>query len=162
MASPGGLGQAPGQDVRQAPSVTLRQAMTLAAGRDRIARQYRDAYAELFALGLPALRLHAAADLHHPPPAQPSPAQAAAVQRVFLAWLASDPDSHIVRKHGPALAHSVLAQAQPWAARARAGEVLDGDAGFAAWDEALKSAAINPGTSADLSVLTLMAAGLLA
>lgn len=162
MASPGGLGDAPDQDVHQPPTMTLRQAMALAADRDRIARQYRDGYAELFDLGLPAIVAREAFDPLQPVPERPAPAQAAAVQRVYLAWLASDLDSHIVRKHGAALAHSVLRQAAPWAGRAQAGEVLDGDAAFAQWDQALKSASINPGTSADLSVLTLMCAGLLA
>ena len=32
---------------------------------------------------------------------------------------------------------------------------------FAAWDESLKAQGINPGTSADLTVATLMIAGLL-
>ena len=165
MASPGGLGEAPDQDVHQSPTMTLLKAMALAADRDRIARQYRDGYAELFELGLPGLADRPTSgplDLLQPVPERPAPAQAAAVQRLYLAWLASDLDSHIVRKQGRALAHSVLTQAAPWALRAQAGEVLDGDAAFVAWDQALKSASINPGTSADLSVLTLMCAGLLA
>src|SRR6185312_12959103 len=39
LAGPAGLGRADAQDVQQAPTVDLRQAMTLAADRDRIARQ---------------------------------------------------------------------------------------------------------------------------
>ncbi|HSI59930.1 MAG TPA: triphosphoribosyl-dephospho-CoA synthase, partial [Ideonella sp.] len=55
LANPGGLGRADAQDVREAPSVTLREAMALAAGRDLIARQYLNGYAELFELGLHSL-----------------------------------------------------------------------------------------------------------
>jgi triphosphoribosyl-dephospho-CoA synthase len=151
QANPGGLGSAAQQDVRDPPTVTLRQAMALAADRDRIARLYRDGFAALFDTGLTALR------------SDGGPARAVspqAVQRVFLAWLASDLDSHIVRKHGPALAQIVLSDALRWWVRAAAGERLDADPAFAAWDEALKAASINPGTSADLTVATLVLAAL--
>ncbi len=150
-ASPGGLGEAPEQDVHTPPSLTLREAMTLAAGRDRIAAQYRDAMAELFEVGLPAL---AGSD-------DPATVDDRAVQRLYLGWLASGPDSHIVRKHGPALAQSVLNEALPWWSRARAGESLDADPAWADWDRSLKSRRINPGTSADLTVATLMLAWLM-
>lgn len=152
QANPGGLGSAGQQDVRDVPTVTLREAMVLAAGRDRIACQYRDGFAALFDTGLLALR------------GDDGPACAVspdAVQRVFLAWLASDLDSHIVRKHGPALAQIVLSDARRWWVRAAAGERLDADPAFSAWDEALKAASINPGTSADLTVATLVLAALL-
>ncbi|MGY0193697.1 triphosphoribosyl-dephospho-CoA synthase [Leptothrix sp. BB-4] len=144
QANPGGLGKAAEQDVRAAPSMTLREAMTLAADRDRIAVQYRDALAELFDVGLPALGQETPDDR--------------AVQRLYLAWLASGPDSHIVRKHGMALAQSVLTEALPWHRRAEAGEWLDADPGWAGWDRSLKQRRINPGTSADLTVATLMLA----
>ncbi|MCK6426231.1 MAG: triphosphoribosyl-dephospho-CoA synthase [Burkholderiaceae bacterium] len=165
QANPGGLGHSPQQDVREPPQVTLRAAMALAAPRDRIARQYRDGMAELFDLGLAALdraqRAALAAAEPDGPAAAPGGAAAAAVQRLYLAWLASAPDSHLVRKQGEAVAQVVLSQAQPWAARAAAGARLDSEAGFTAWDEALKAAGFNPGTSADLTVATLMAAFLL-
>ena len=86
----------------------------------------------------------------------------AAVQRLYLRLLASFADSHIVRIHGEAVAHIVMTAAQGWEARARGGVALDADAGFAAWDAALKAARINPGTSADLTVATLLIAGLAA
>jgi len=159
-ARPGGLGTAPAEDVHAVPSIDLRAAMALAADRDSIARQYRDGYAELFELGVPPL---AGVLLDAPAGAgdTPAPALAAAVQRVFLAFLARFPDSHIVRKHGPAVAHTVMCSAQPWQARARAGVDLDADPGFAAWDLELKEAGLNPGTSADLTVAALFIAGLL-
>lgn len=40
LAQPGGMGDATSQDIRQRPTVTLRDAMALAADRDRIAEQY--------------------------------------------------------------------------------------------------------------------------
>jgi triphosphoribosyl-dephospho-CoA synthase len=78
------------------------------------------------------------------------------MQRTFVELLATWPDSHIVRKHGAAVAHCVISEAQPWRALSRAGHDLDADARFAAWDEDLKRRAINPGTTADLCVATAL------
>jgi len=140
-ANPGGLGSAEAEDVHAEPRIGLRAAMALAADRDLIARQYRDGYADVFA---------------RVPPAPPEGRPEAAVQAIYLDWLGTFPDSHIVRKHGIAVAQTVMAVAQRWRARAAAGEALDGTPEFAAWDEALKSRGINPGTTADLTVATLM------
>ena len=159
QARPGGLGAAPAEDVHDTPSLDLRAAMALAADRDRIARQYRDGYIDLFELDLASL----AADLcDYSADARRSASTTvvAAVQRVYLEFLASRPDSHIVRKHGAALAHSVMRSAQPWRARALAGEHLDADPAFAAWDLELKANGLNPGTSADFTVAALFIAGL--
>ena len=161
LAQPGGLGRAPRQDVHDTPTVNLRAAMALAAERDRIARQYRDGFAELFELALPAL----------PPgfsPAAVAPggragaATAAAVQDLYLLLLGTRPDSHIVRKQGEAVAQNVMAAAQDWRARNPGGTALDADPAFAAWDRELKARGVNPGTTADLTVATLMIAGLAA
>ena len=161
QARPGGLGSAPAEDVHNVPSITLRAAMALAAERDRIALQYRDGYAELFELGLPPL----AAALSGLSTGRHGPVAAVvteAVQRVYLAFLASRPDSHIVRKHGAALAHSVMGAAQRWQALALAGVQLDADPDFVAWDLELKATGLNPGTSADFTVAALFIAGLVA
>jgi len=163
QANPGGLGRAEAQDVREPPSVTLREAMALAAEHDRLARQYRDGGAELFDVGLAALGPAGRAAIRASAggPEQPTAAQTAAVQRVYLAWLASAPDSHLVRKLGLAVAQGVLNAAQPWAQRAAAADpaqAVDGDPAFAAWDETLKTRGWNPGTSADLTVATLLLA----
>jgi triphosphoribosyl-dephospho-CoA synthase len=44
LAQPGGMGDAPTQDLRECPTVTLRDAMALAEDRDRIAEQYTTDY----------------------------------------------------------------------------------------------------------------------
>ncbi len=157
QANPGGLGDAPEQDVHDEPTLTLRDAMALAATRDRIAAQYAGGFSDLFDVGLAtlppgfALR-NTAID------AAPDEATNMAVQRVFLAYLAAFPDSHIVRKHGEAVAQTVMSAAQGWTAHAAPAR----DQRFARWDEQLKAQGINPGTSADLSVATLFLGGLLA
>ncbi|WP_119157339.1 triphosphoribosyl-dephospho-CoA synthase [Caldimonas tepidiphila] len=149
LANPGGLGRAAEQDVAEAPSLALREAMALAAHRDSIARQYALGFEDLFDTGLAAFRAAAPRGV------------AAAVQAAWLAFAARWPDSHIVRKHGEPAAHSVMAQAQVWRQRALRGAALDADPCFAVWDESLKAQGLNPGTSADLAVATLLLATLL-
>ena len=151
-AHPGGLGTAPEQDVAAEPDVDLRAAMRLAADRDLIARQYANGFADVFGLGLAAFT--APTHSKHMTLAQ-------RVQCVYLAWLATHPDSHIVRKQGAAAASAVSAEAALWRDRlASAPDAAEG-ADFAAWDESLKARGLNPGTSADLTVCTLFVAALL-
>jgi triphosphoribosyl-dephospho-CoA synthase len=144
LANPGGLGRAPQEDVANAPSVDLRAAMALAADRDRIAWQYTHAFADVFDAGLPAFVAAASATR--------------AMQAAFLEFVAALPDSHIVRKHGTAMAQCVIGEAAQWRTRARRGDELDRDPAFAHWDEDLKARGLNPGTSADLCVAVALVA----
>lgn len=148
-ANPGGLGRAPHQDVAAEPSIDLRAAMALAADRDRIARQYEQGFGELFGLGLPAFLRGLGQGL------------SAAVLGTYLHWLASGPDSHIVRKHGAELAQTVTAQAAvlcvEWLAQGSPAR----SSALSSWDTQLKTRGINPGTSADLTVATLFVAACL-
>ena len=154
-ANPGGLGSAPQQDVQHAPSLALRAAMALAAGRDSIARHYAQGYTGLLA------RASELVDAGFTPTAvreaDIAAQTAALVQRTFLELLSANADSHIVRKHGERVAHTVMRAAQVWRSRDWPAECAE----FAAWDESLKARRINPGTSADLTVATLFLAGLL-
>lgn len=160
-ARPGGLGAAPAQDVNAAPSVDLRSAMALAAERDRIARQWRDGFADLFDIGVPALG--PGFSLNEAPfDAPPGGDTTASVQRLYLTLLGHASDSHIVRNHGDAVAHIVMSAAQGFLARSQRGEPLDADPDFQAWDASLKARRINPGTTADLTVATLLIAGIAA
>jgi triphosphoribosyl-dephospho-CoA synthase len=147
LAQPGGLGQAPAEDVRHPPTLGLRKAMALAAHRDSIARQYANGYADLFDLPLATLR--------------PSSVTHDAVLRIYLTALARWPDSHIVRKHGEAVAQTVMSAAQRWCEQARAGVEIETLPNFAAWDDELKVAQVNPGTTADLTVAALLLASVL-
>lgn len=148
MASPGGLGDAGDDDVRLPPRLTLLQAMQQAAARDRIAHQYASGFDDVF---------DAAEAIGFVPIADDDRvALEGAIQRVYLGVLSRWPDSHIVRKHGEAVAQNVMSAAQRWRSHASPGL----DPAFAAWDESLKAAALNPGTSADLTVAALFVAGL--
>ena len=156
LARPAGLGSAPEQDVVDVPTLGLRAAMALAAGRDSIARQYAQAYADVFDPGVAAFER--ARDRARQRGDAPRAAAIHAMQAAFLEFLAAWPDSHIARKQGDAAAHSVMAEARPWRERARRGDPLDADPAWAAWDESLKARGLNPGTSADLCVATALVA----
>ena len=158
LARPAGLGSVPEQDVDAAPTVGLRVAMAMAAGRDRIARQYAEAFADVFDPGVASFE--AARDRALRRGHGPRAAGVQAMQATFLEFLAAWPDSHIARKQGDAAAHSVMAEARPWRERARRGDPLQADPAWAAWDESLKARGLNPGTSADLCVATALVASL--
>lgn len=147
-AAPAGLGRVAEQDAALPPSVDLRQAMGLAAARDRIARQYVTDYADVFAIGVARLRAPAADDSGGD----------WAVTQAYLEFLAAFPDSHILRKHGAVVAETVRAEA------ARLLRLLARSAPGTAWrepllafDTRLKAQGLNPGSSADLTVASLLA-----
>lgn len=154
LANPGGLGAAAEQDVHAAPTVTLHTGMALAAHRDLIASQYAKGFPEVFGLGLTAFLApsSAFAQRHWTPNT--------GMLHCYLALLASQPDSHIVRKQGEAMAHCVMAEARPWLAALQQGSALESDPAYAAWDATLKARGINPGTTADLSVASALLAAL--
>jgi triphosphoribosyl-dephospho-CoA synthase len=146
QASPAGLGRAETHDVFGPAQVTLKQAMAAAADRDRVARQYATAFADVFDLGM---RLHAAAATRW------SDSKWATLA-VYLGFLSKFPDSHIVRKHGAEVAADVQRTAMNFDALLRAAqEPADLLGKLLAWDAALKARGINPGTTADLTVATL-------
>lgn len=148
LAAPGGLGRAQVEDVHGEPAVDLRQAMALAAGRDSIARQYRDGFGEVLDEGLAELAVAA-------------PSLDDAVLRVFMRHLARRPDSHIVRKLGERIAQPVTEQAGEWLLRLHSQHAAACRDELTAWDKSLKARGINPGTSADMTVATLFCGALL-
>jgi triphosphoribosyl-dephospho-CoA synthase len=147
-ASPAGLGHVARNDVAQPAQVRLKQAMADAADRDRIARQYVTAYADIFDVGLPGLAAAAARGF----------APEWAVVWIYLGFLADFPDSHLIRKYGTDVAADVQACATKfYAALQSSRDPAHLTDELLAWDAALKAGDINPGTSADLTVATLFA-----
>jgi triphosphoribosyl-dephospho-CoA synthase len=148
-AGAGGLDEPVEHDVREAPTVTLREAMAAAAERDSVAAEYATGYALTFELGLPAL--HRALD--------DGLAPRAATVELFLRLVAAVPDTLIARKLGRRAAERVSADA---AAVLAAGGVRDdaGRAALAAFDASLRQDgnALNPGTTADLVTAVLFVA----
>lgn len=143
-ASPGGLGAAAEADVRAPASVTLKDAMALAADRDAIARQYVTGYADLFAVGVPSLA--------------GEPLERRRIEDTYLAFLATLPDSHIARKFGLKQAEAVRMEAAALRGRLAGLSPAERHEALLAFDASLKSRGLNPGTSADLTVASIFAA----
>ena len=152
LADPAGLGESERHDVRGPAAAPLLDVMREAEDRDRVARQYARCYEDIFDLGLPAL-----ARSRRRWPGGPQ-----AVVSLYLAFLARFKDSHIERKLGAVAAQRVRLEAQ------RLVETLDVPESsgmnfedLMRFDRSLKSRRINPGTSADMTVATLLAGNLL-
>ena len=148
LANPGGLGRATAQDVAAEPTVSLREAMQLAADRDGVAREYTSAFAITFQQAGALLRARAEG-LSWPD----------AVVETFLTLLAGQPDTHIVRRAGDDLAARVSEMARNVLAsggvRTEAGRLALAD-----MDRALRDPRnlANPGTTADLTAAAIFVA----
>jgi triphosphoribosyl-dephospho-CoA synthase len=149
LAGAGGLDEPVEHDVRDEPTLSLREAMAAAAQRDTIASEYVSDFAVTFELGLPALADALGDGLR---------ARDATVE-LALRLLAEVPDSLIARKRGAAAAASVAAGAREVLS---AGGVRSagGRTALAEFDATLRrdGNALNPGTTADLVTAALFVA----
>lgn len=144
IANPGGLGRSDEEDVANPPTRPLVEIMALAAPRDRIARQYATGYADVLAIGAPALAEAAAAG------ATPG----WAMTRAYMTLLSRFPDTHVARKFGVEVADAVMREARTIAV---AEETPSARAALAVFDGALKRRGLNPGATADLTVASALA-----
>jgi triphosphoribosyl-dephospho-CoA synthase len=147
LAGPGGLGRVPSEDIGGEPTVTLREAMGLAAGRDSIAREYVTDFATTFGSSVPALTRARRDGLSWDD----------AIVETYVGLLAAEPDTHIVRKLGVAVASEVTGRAG--AAMASGGvRTESGRAALAELDVVLRGYprnGANPGTTADLTAAAI-------
>jgi triphosphoribosyl-dephospho-CoA synthase len=145
-ARPGGLGEAAAEDVAVAPTVSLREAMALAADRDAVAREYVTDFALTFEIGVSAILAARNQGL----------AWTDAAVEAYLTLLEAIPDTHIARKLGPAEAAGVSRRARE--VRAAGGtQSAEGRKALAALDAELRDPRNrrNPGTTADLTCAAL-------
>jgi triphosphoribosyl-dephospho-CoA synthase len=149
LASPGGLGETAEQDVASEPTVTLLEAMRLAAVHDGIAREYATTFATTFEVGVPAL-LRARRDRL---------SWDDVVVETFMTLLASQPDTHIARRGGPELSADISQRA---AEVMKAGGVRteEGRRALGYFDHSLRDARNigNPGSTADLTAAAIFVA----
>lgn len=147
LASPAGLGKRERADVRDPAELSLRDSMALAADSDLIAAQYANGFEVIFETAVP--HLEQAWQRWHGTPC--------AVTDLYLFLLSRFDDSHVGRKHGVAVARELRALAsdryQTFLRADSEAVALDGLDGV---DADLKSRAINPGTSADFCVASLL------
>ncbi len=148
LANPGGLGKVDEGDVSAEPDRGLRELMALAADRDAIARQYAGGYADVFEVGIPALREGLAR----------TGCIEGGILLAHLHLMSRSPDTLIARKRG---------QVEAQESATRAAEVL-----ALGWPDTLESLAKcneldvwlrergnerNPGATADLVAACLFA-----
>ncbi len=147
LANPGGLGDAAQYDVHDMPVVDLLTMMRAAQDKDRIAWQYANAFKDITDFGITH---YSAAMAKWQNPAWSTTA-------LYLALLKHYPDTHVIRKYGEPAARDLMHEAAQFETMHRLAEnpklvqkkLLD-------WDSSLKQRGINPGTSADLTVATLL------
>ncbi|MBY0588543.1 triphosphoribosyl-dephospho-CoA synthase [bacterium] len=155
-AMPGGLGKVDQQDVTERPTVTLREAMSLAAERDSIARAYANDFFDIWAIQAQVYR----------PTREQGLTREEAVVWSQIVWMARFPDTLIARKLGRELAEEsahrahriveawrmpVTTSVVPRPGFLQSRELVD----FDRWlreDGHMR----NPGTSADLVAATLL------
>jgi triphosphoribosyl-dephospho-CoA synthase len=136
LARPGGLGSAGKQDIANEPTVTLLDAMRLAADRDLVARQYATGFRDVFSV--------------FGSESSPERIRESTVITAFVASLAANPDTLIARKLGREAAEE--------ASRRAVEAIRSGD--FASLDAWLRADghSRNPGATADLIAAALFAA----
>jgi triphosphoribosyl-dephospho-CoA synthase len=151
LANPAGLGESELHDVHAPAGCTLLQAMQQAADRDLIAAQYANNFIQVFD-GL-ACYQKALAKWQRP---------AWAATAVHLHYMAHFLDSHIVRKYGETIANLVQNEAREHELEfLKVFNPKNYQAELLIFDAALKKRGLNPGTSADLTVATLLLHALL-
>jgi triphosphoribosyl-dephospho-CoA synthase len=149
IAKPGGLGHASEQDVHEQPTVTLLEAMQLAADRDLVARQYANGFADVFDFGVPTFVAGV----------EKFNSVEAAIIDLQLRWLAREPDTLIARKNGDEVAGWVQEQARNVLSLGGI-ETADGRRAGVQLDRELRRDGnkLNPGATADVIAACLFAA----
>jgi triphosphoribosyl-dephospho-CoA synthase len=146
LAAPGGIGRVASQDLSGRPTVTLLEAMRIAAPRDAVAREFATGFELTFGTALGLLEAAFAAG---------SDARTAAVE-LALELQARVPDTLIARKFGVAAAAAASAHARAVLAAGPRGSAARErkTSSFDAWlrDPARRW---NPGTTADLVAAAL-------
>lgn len=147
LAAPGGLGKSEQQDVNQAPEVTLLEAMQIASPKDRIALQYTNGFKDIFDFAVLQYnqRFVLSGDCNW------------SALSVFAELLAKFPDSHIERKFGSQYSQWIAAEMAALCNALNNAKTLDELMPMLSnMDQAFKAKRINPGTTADLTVATLL------
>ncbi len=147
LAAPGGLGKANEQDVNKPASVTLKAAMELASAKDRIALQYLTDYKDIFDFAVLRYNSSLLKWNYHD----------WAVVAVYADLLSYYPDSHIERKYGNQYSERVASRMIYLRDELARAENPDSMMPLLhSIDLEFKSQGINPGTTADLTVATVL------
>lgn len=147
LASPGGLGEAKEQDVNTSATVTLKAAMELASARDRIALQYITDYKDIFDFTVLRYNSQLLKWNYHD----------WATVAVYADLLSHYPDSHIERKYGNQYSEMVANRMVHLSDELNKAEKPDSIMPLLhSIDQEFKTKSINPGTTADMTVATVL------
>jgi triphosphoribosyl-dephospho-CoA synthase len=147
LAAPGGLGDSDSEDVAEEATVTLTEAMQIAANKDKIASQYASDFKEIFDFTFLLYNANFAkfGDRNW------------ATLAVYSGALSKFADSHIERKYGTRF--SAWVSAEMGRVHQALTEASDPESLMPMLyeiDAAFKAKEINPGTTADISVATVL------
>ena len=147
ISSPGGLGRSNIYDINSKPITTIEEIMGYSANYDRISYQYAHNYGDIFDFIIPRLvflnEKHNSLDV--------------SLSLMFIEILAKIPDSHIYRKFGKKIAKKTSNNAYDLLKildREHSPDYLADELNNL--DYKYKKKGINPGTTADLLVASLM------
>jgi triphosphoribosyl-dephospho-CoA synthase len=146
LAAPGGLGESKQQDVKETATVTLTQAMEIASDRDRIALQYTTNFKDIFNFAI--LRYNEMHNCFFD--------KCRSTVAVYADLLSHYPDSHIVRKYGNQ--HNQWVKEQMSMVGLAVKTYAESDLMNLLYrvDQDFKTKGINPGTTADITVATVL------
>ena len=147
IAKPGGLGAHDSHDVKNKPAVSLYEIMSISSNYDQISNQYSNFFYDILNFIIPTI--HQSIDKIGD--------TKLALSYSYLKTLEKYPDSHITRKYGHKSAKKTSKEASDLI------KILDGDTRHESWgknlmslDKHLKMTRVNPGTTADLLVVSMM------
>ena len=147
IAKPGGLGAHDTHDVKYKPAVSLYEIMSISSNYDQISNQYSNFFYDILNFIIPTI--------HHS--IDKISDTKLALSYSYLKTLEKYPDSHITRKYGHKSAKKTSKEASDLI------KILDGDTRHESWgknlmslDKHFKMARVNPGTTADLLVVSMM------
>lgn len=150
LANPGGLGDASYQNVHEEPTLDLKEAMALAADRDRIAAAYTNNFEDILGFGMEFFEAAVRAQDQ----------EEHAVSLLYLAFLTKFLDTHILRKFNLETAQEVNARAKNVTEQLCTIPADGAHPLLMDFDRDLKEKGINPGTTADFVVATAFASAL--
>ena len=147
LISPGGLGVSKKYDVNEIPKTKLYKAMEFSKKKDLIARQYCNGFKDIFDTGIPAYKnfYNKWGNVSW------------ALTGVYLTFLKKFNDSHVVRNKGNKIAINVKKEAKKHYFFVKNNTNIEKiKKKLLLFDKKLKSNGVNPGTTADLTVATLL------
>lgn len=151
IANPAGLGNVEKHDVQEPAVLPIREIMSKAQYRDMIARQYSNNFEDIFKFGMNTLK-QANEQFNE---------EASSTTYVYLNFMLHFEDSHIVRKFGNSKAKEIqLIANHLLELYKKAGGIDEIRSELMEVDRIWKQKNINPGTSADLTVATILASKL--